>query len=60
MKFKAGRIEDAEMSRTFNMGIGMVLVMKEEAALALLQDDHGKNSVYRIGEVVSGDGVSYR
>ncbi|KAG6403787.1 hypothetical protein SASPL_136019 [Salvia splendens] len=56
---EAGRIEDAEMSRTFNMGIGMVLVMKEEAALALLQVDHGKNSVYRIGEVVSGDGVSY-
>ncbi|KAG6401559.1 hypothetical protein SASPL_138419 [Salvia splendens] len=57
---EAGRIEDAEMSRTFNMGIGMVLVMKEDAALALLQDGHGKNSVYRIGEVVSGDGVSYR
>ncbi|XP_057773324.1 phosphoribosylformylglycinamidine cyclo-ligase, chloroplastic/mitochondrial-like [Salvia miltiorrhiza] len=57
---EAGRIEGAEMNRTFNMGIGMVLVMKEEAALRLLGDDHGKNSVYRIGEVVSGDGVSYR
>ncbi|KAL1538623.1 Phosphoribosylformylglycinamidine cyclo-ligase, chloroplastic [Salvia divinorum] len=57
---ESGRIEDAEMSRTFNMGIGMVLVMKEEAALRLLGDEHAKNSVYRIGEVVSGDGVSYR
>ncbi|KAL1555765.1 Phosphoribosylformylglycinamidine cyclo-ligase, chloroplastic [Salvia divinorum] len=57
---EAGKIEDAEMSRTFNMGIGMVLVMKEEAALRLLGDGHAKNLVYRIGEVVSGDGVSYR
>ncbi|KAL0305444.1 UNVERIFIED_CONTAM: Phosphoribosylformylglycinamidine cyclo-ligase, chloroplastic [Sesamum radiatum] len=32
---EAGRIEDAEMRRTFNMGIGMVLVVKEEAALRL-------------------------
>lgn len=48
------------MRRTFNMGIGMVLVMKEEAALRLLGEDHGKNTVYRIGEVVKGDGVSYR
>lgn len=42
------------------MGIGMVLVVKEEAALRLLGDDHGKSSMYRIGEVVRGDGVSYR
>ncbi|KAL6567266.1 Phosphoribosylformylglycinamidine cyclo-ligase, chloroplastic [Orobanche gracilis] len=57
---EAGRIEDAEMRRTFNMGIGMVLVMEEEAALRILGDDHAPNSVYRIGEVISGDGVSYR
>ncbi|KAL6546330.1 Phosphoribosylformylglycinamidine cyclo-ligase, chloroplastic [Orobanche minor] len=57
---EAGRIEDAEMRRTFNMGIGMVLVVKEEAALRILGDDHAKKSVYRIGEVISGDGVSYR
>ncbi|KAH6790172.1 phosphoribosylformylglycinamidine cyclo-ligase [Perilla frutescens var. frutescens] len=57
---EAGRIEEAEMSRTFNMGIGMVLVVKEEAALRLLGEDHGKSSLYRIGEVISGDGVSYR
>lgn len=57
---EAGRIEEAEMSRTFNMGIGMVLVVKEEAALRLLGDDHGKSSLFRIGEVISGDGVSYQ
>ncbi|KAL3643729.1 Phosphoribosylformylglycinamidine cyclo-ligase, chloroplastic [Castilleja foliolosa] len=57
---EAGKIEDAEMKRTFNMGIGMVLVVKEEAALRILGDDNAGNSVYRIGEVISGDGVSYR
>ncbi|KAL6561925.1 Phosphoribosylformylglycinamidine cyclo-ligase, chloroplastic/mitochondrial [Orobanche gracilis] len=57
---EAGRIKDAEMIRTFNMGIGMVLVVKKEAALRILGDDHAENSVYRIGEVISGDGVSYR
>ncbi|KAG8385233.1 hypothetical protein BUALT_Bualt03G0020800 [Buddleja alternifolia] len=57
---EAGKIEDVEMMRTFNMGIGMVLVVKEEAALRILGDDHTTNSVYRIGEVISGDGVTYR
>ncbi|GFP81210.1 phosphoribosylformylglycinamidine cyclo-ligase chloroplastic [Phtheirospermum japonicum] len=57
---RAGKIEDAEMKRTFNMGIGMVLVVKEEAALRILGEDNAGNSAYRIGEVISGDGVSYR
>jgi phosphoribosylformylglycinamidine cyclo-ligase len=55
--FQAGRIEDAEMSRTFNMGIGMVLVMTEEASRRILEEGHHK--AYRIGEVVHGEGVSY-
>lgn len=54
---KAGRIEDAEMMRTFNMGIGMVLVVKEAAALRILAEDH---SACQIGEVISGDGVTYK
>ncbi|OVA02568.1 AIR synthase related protein [Macleaya cordata] len=55
---KAGRVEDAEMSRTFNMGIGMVLVVSPEAALRLLgEQGHGSNLVYRIGEVISGEGM---
>ncbi|KAI3664812.1 hypothetical protein L6452_43420 [Arctium lappa] len=54
---KAGTIEDAEMKRTFNMGIGMVLVASKEAAERILNE--GKTA-YRIGEVISGDGVSYR
>ncbi|XP_065860389.1 phosphoribosylformylglycinamidine cyclo-ligase, chloroplastic/mitochondrial-like [Euphorbia lathyris] len=55
---EAGKIEDAEMRRTFNMGIGMVLIVTEEAAHRILEDGHHK--AYRIGEVVSSEGVSYR
>ncbi|CAA0823744.1 Phosphoribosylformylglycinamidine cyclo-ligase-chloroplastic [Striga hermonthica] len=57
---EAGNIEDSEMRRTFNMGVGMVLVVKEEAALRILGDDLLKKSAFRIGEVVCGEGVSYR
>ncbi|XP_009624440.1 phosphoribosylformylglycinamidine cyclo-ligase, chloroplastic/mitochondrial isoform X2 [Nicotiana tabacum] len=56
---KAGRIEDAEMMRTFNMGIGMVLVVSPEAADRILGEGQKTGIVYRIGEVVKGDGVSY-
>ncbi|KAA8520427.1 hypothetical protein F0562_014684 [Nyssa sinensis] len=57
---EAGKIEDAEMRRTFNMGIGMVLVVSEEAALRILGDGYGTNMAYRIGKVVNGEGVSYQ
>ncbi|WJX47490.1 Phosphoribosylformylglycinamidine cyclo-ligase, chloroplastic/mitochondrial [Trifolium repens] len=56
---EAGNIEDSEMRRTFNMGIGMVLVVSPEAANRILEniDDVGK--AYRIGEVISDKGVTY-
>ncbi|KAJ0811890.1 putative phosphoribosylformylglycinamidine cyclo-ligase [Helianthus annuus] len=54
---KAGSIEDGEMKRTFNMGIGMVLVASKEAAERILSEGE---TAYRIGEVISGDGVSYQ
>lgn len=56
---EAGRIEDAEMMRTFNMGIGMVLVVSKEASHRILEDGNGAYKAYRIGEVVRGEGVSY-
>ncbi|MBA0741483.1 hypothetical protein Gogos_014635 [Gossypium gossypioides] len=56
---QAGKIEDAEMSRTFNMGIGMVLVVSKEASQRILEDANGAYTAYRIGEVVNGGGVSY-
>lgn len=57
---EAGSIDDAEMRRTFNMGIGMVLVVDKEAASRILQNGQGSNEMYCIGEVVSGGGVSFR
>lgn len=57
---EVGKIDDSEMMRTFNMGIGMVLVVSPEAALRILGDANGATPVYRIGEVVTGEGVSYR
>ncbi|RZC66326.1 hypothetical protein C5167_010017 [Papaver somniferum] len=57
---EAGRVEEAEMMRTFNMGIGMVLVVSSEAADRILEEERQEgNVVYRIGEVVNGEGVSY-
>ncbi|KAK4858546.1 hypothetical protein QYF36_018206 [Acer negundo] len=57
---QAGKIEDGEMMRTFNMGIGMVLVVSQEASQRILDEQHGSYTAYRIGEVVNGEGVSYR
>ncbi|ONI35300.1 hypothetical protein PRUPE_1G528600 [Prunus persica] len=56
---EVGRIEEAEMMRTFNMGIGMVLVVSKEASHRILEDGNGAYKAYRIGEVVRGEGVSY-
>ncbi|KAL5712044.1 phosphoribosylformylglycinamidine cyclo-ligase [Ranunculus cassubicifolius] len=56
---EAGRIEDSEMRRTFNLGIGMVLIVSPEASGRILGENNGSNAAYRIGEVINGDGVSY-
>jgi phosphoribosylformylglycinamidine cyclo-ligase len=54
----SGRISDTEMHRTFNCGIGMVVVLapsEADAALELLRAAGEQASV--IGEVVTGAGV---
>ncbi|TQD98439.1 hypothetical protein C1H46_016040 [Malus baccata] len=59
---EAGRVKDAEMRRTFNMGIGMVLVVSQEASHGILGEDGNGAAykAYRIGEVASGlEGVTY-
>ncbi|CAJ2633069.1 unnamed protein product [Trifolium pratense] len=55
---EAGNIQDSEMRRTFNMGIGMVLVVSPEAANRILDD---VEKAYRIGEVISDNdkGITY-
>lgn len=54
---KSGHIEDSEMRRTFNMGIGMVIVASQEAANRILSE--GNTKAYHIGHVVEGEGVIY-
>jgi phosphoribosylformylglycinamidine cyclo-ligase len=54
----SGRIDDAEMHRTFNCGIGMVVILapaEADAAIGLLRAAGEQASV--IGEVVTGAGV---
>ncbi|XP_013589955.1 PREDICTED: phosphoribosylformylglycinamidine cyclo-ligase, chloroplastic-like [Brassica oleracea var. oleracea] len=57
---QSGRIEDSEMRRTFNLGIGMVLVVSPEAASRILGEaKNGDYVAYSIGEVINGEGVTY-
>jgi phosphoribosylformylglycinamidine cyclo-ligase len=53
----AARIADAEMLRTFNMGIGFCVIVsaKSAASIAATLRDAGE-TVFEIGEIVSGGG----
>ena len=61
---QAGRVPPDEMRRTFNMGIGMILVVGQERADAALEElaARGGRDARIIGEIVAGDTptVSYR
>ena len=52
-KIIAQKVEESEMMRTFNMGVGMILVVPKENVNAVLASSDG----YVIGEVVNGKGV---
>src|SRR5215204_4981311 len=53
---RLGNVSDSEMNRTFNMGVGMVIVCSETDASAIRShlQERGEN-VYTIGNVVTGD-----
>ena len=51
-----GNVDEREMYRTFNMGIGMMLVLsKEEATKIIMEFKNKGEAIYEIGEVISGD-----
>jgi len=53
---KAGGVADVEMFRTFNMGIGFVVVVPPgEGAVAAAMTTLGDLGVYRLGEIVEGE-----
>jgi phosphoribosylformylglycinamidine cyclo-ligase len=55
-----GNIEEAEMLRTFNCGIGMIVVAAKERADAVADAfKHAGERIFPIGEVAPGDGVAY-
>ena len=57
---RAGGVDPAEMLRTFNCGIGMALVVAADRADDVVETlDHAGETVYRIGQVIAGEGVSY-
>ncbi|WP_416929026.1 phosphoribosylformylglycinamidine cyclo-ligase [Tropicimonas sp.] len=55
-----GALETPELLKTFNAGIGMVLVVEADKANAISErlEDAGER-VYRLGAVVRGEGVRY-
>ena len=53
---EAGQVDEAEMYRTFNMGIGMILVVAPGDLPAIRKHFTSKNEVcYEIGTIVQGD-----
>ena len=52
---QAGGVSDDEMFRTFNMGVGMVIVVAPEQAEAVLGAGLG---AFRLGDIAPGDGVA--
>jgi phosphoribosylformylglycinamidine cyclo-ligase len=54
---KLGDIEDKEMFNTFNMGIGLVIIVNKEDAAGIMSSLSGmKETAYIIGKVIKGDG----
>jgi phosphoribosylformylglycinamidine cyclo-ligase len=53
---KQGSVSDEDMVATFNMGVGMILVVSEKNATKVLGEAKGS---YILGKTVSGEGVQF-
>ncbi len=51
---QAGNVEESEMFRTFNMGVGMLVVVDKSSIDAALAHD---SEAFSLGEIISGRGV---
>jgi phosphoribosylformylglycinamidine cyclo-ligase len=55
---RAAHLSESEALKTFNMGIGMVLIVSADSADAVAASlEESGEKVFRIGEVVPGDGT---
>jgi len=58
---KEGRVQPLEMARTFNNGIGMILIVgRDKVDRTILALQASGEQVYRVGEVIAGEGVEMR
>jgi len=56
----AGHIEEREMLRTFNCGVGLIAVATREHADEVASSfELAGETIFRIGEIVAGEGVSF-
>jgi phosphoribosylformylglycinamidine cyclo-ligase len=51
---QAGNVSETEMFRTFNMGVGMIIIVAASDADAVLSAGLG---AFRMGQIVKGNGV---
>jgi phosphoribosylformylglycinamidine cyclo-ligase len=58
---ETARMAEPELLKTFNCGIGMILVVRPDAAASVqkLLEDMGE-SVFTLGRVITGEGVVYQ
>ena len=58
---EAGGIAETEMLRTFNCGVGMIVVVSQDRADALTEVlSAAGETVMQLGHVVQGQGVRYK
>ena len=51
-----GGVSENELFRTFNMGIGMIFIIKKEDISAVSSALSDTSPIFKIGEIVAGNG----